>query len=190
MSIKNAQKYINDLHKKQADPTQWPDFLTGLPDRYAVLRAIDDAYSQLDKKAIAYLRISNIHPYLLKYGTERHIAIIEWAAAFLKVIGDKYGYFVGSYDTHDFIAIGPKEKLEDFLAEATDEFEKKAISYYSKEDAAKKYFLSFKRDGEQINIGHMKFLSSSVSKTSSLPKAQVILYLSSMCAEAEGIGNA
>lgn len=187
MSIKSAQKYINDLHKKQQDPSQWPDFLTGLPDRYAVLRSIDDAYSHLDKKFISFLRIANIHPYLLKYGNERHIQVIEWGAAILKVTADKYGFFVGAYDTHDFVVIGDKNKMDDFIADVSGQFDKKSLSFYDKDDVSRPNFLSFKRDGKQVNIGYMKFISASINKISSLPKAQVILYLSSMCAEAEGL---
>ena len=185
MSARSALKYISDLHKRQRDPAQWPDFLTGLPDRYAVLRAIDDAYSQLDKKSITYLRIANIHPYLLKYGTERHIPIIEWCAAILKVAADKYGLFIGAYDTHDFVAIGDRAKVEAFIAEASSEFEKKALTFYSKEDASREHFLSFRRESEQVNIGRMKLIHSTVVRASGLPRAQVVLYLSSMCTESE-----
>ena len=185
MSAKNAQKYITELHKRQRDLSAWPDFLTGLPDRYAVLRAIDDAYARLQMKSISYLRIANIHPYLLKYGTDRHIPIIEWCAAILKVTADKYGFFVGAYDTHDFVAIGDRVKTEAFLSEVTAEFGKKALTFYSKDDSERRHFLSFKRGAEQVNIGHMKLIYSTVGGSSGLPKAQMVLYLSSMCAESE-----
>ena len=38
MGFKEAKKYISELHKKQDDPYLWPDYLTGLPDKNAIVQ--------------------------------------------------------------------------------------------------------------------------------------------------------
>ncbi len=38
MGLAEAKKYIQELHKKQSDPFLWPDYLTGLPDKAAIIK--------------------------------------------------------------------------------------------------------------------------------------------------------
>jgi len=149
MGIAEAKKYIADLRRKQGDPAQWPDFLTGLPDKTVIVRKVNEVCSRLDRYAITYLRIGNIEPYLLKYGSERHMEIIQWAAAILKTTVDKYNGFLGAYDTHDFVTICRKKDVKAFLGEASDTFDKKIKSFYSEDDLKKKAVLSFKKDDLQ-----------------------------------------
>ena len=84
MGLREAQEYITRLHKLQDNPYNWPDYLTGLPDRAAVLKKIDEVYDKFDRYSVAYVRIVNVHPYLLKYGDSKHAEIIQWAAGLLK----------------------------------------------------------------------------------------------------------
>ncbi|MDA8431488.1 MAG: hypothetical protein M0Z60_00830, partial [Nitrospiraceae bacterium] len=104
MGITEAKHYIQELHKRQENPYLWPDFLTGLPDKGAIIRNLDTVYPNLGRYSIAYVRIGNIHPYLVKYGPDRHADIIQWAAAILKTTCDKCSKcFVGTMSTHDFV---------------------------------------------------------------------------------------
>jgi hypothetical protein len=97
MVTSEAKKYIQDLHKKQKNPFLWPDYLTGLPDKAAIIKIMDEVFPKLGEYSIAYVRIANIQPYLIKYGPDRHAEIIQWAAAILKTSSDKRpNSFVGT----------------------------------------------------------------------------------------------
>ena len=105
------RKYITALRKKQKDPLQWPDYITGLPDRNAIIQKA----RKKGIRTIAYIRIENISPYLAKYGTARHVEIIEWAAALLQTTAEEYKMFVGTLSKHDFVVIGAEKNLDALL---------------------------------------------------------------------------
>ena len=68
MGLTVAKDYIKELHKRQENPYLWPDYLTGLPDKAAIIHRLAEVYPRLGRYAIAYVRVANVHPYLLKYG--------------------------------------------------------------------------------------------------------------------------
>jgi len=160
MGIMEAKKYIEKLRKKQDNPYLWPDFLTGLPDKAAIIKKMEEAFPRLGRYSIAYVRIANIQPYLIKYGPDNHADIIQWAAAILKTTCDKCkNCFVGTLSTHDFIMICETKDLVRHMKEAGRVFKKKVESYYTKEDLKNKTILSFKRDGERVDIGLIRLVS-------------------------------
>jgi len=185
MSIKEAKKYISELRKKQDNPYLWPDFLTGLPDKTAIIQKISEVYNQLGKQCISFMRIANIQPYLIKYGPDRHADIIQWAAAILKITSDKYKGFVGTCCTHDFVAICDSKNATNFVNEASKLFEKKALTFYNKEDLKKGTVLSFMREGKKVEVGFMKLIACSISEKTDIPKEQIIPYLGKLCIECE-----
>ncbi|MBI4822815.1 MAG: hypothetical protein HY805_01090 [Nitrospirae bacterium] len=185
MGINEAKKYIAELRKRQGDPYSWPNFLTGLPDNAAVIEKTREIFPLLSKHSIFYMRIANIQPYLIKYGSDRHVDIIQWAAAILKTSADKYNSFIGSFGTHDFVAICTEENAKGFIEEASKTFEKKALSFYSDEDIKKGRLLSFTKEGKKINIGFMKLIFSNISGKTDIPKAQIIPHLERLCSELE-----
>jgi GGDEF domain-containing protein len=187
MGLREAKRYISELRKKQDNPYLWPDFLTGLPDRTAIIEKTSKVFPKLGRYAVSYIRIANIHPYLIKYGTDRHAEIIQWAAAVLKITADKYKGFVGTFNIHDFVAICEAKKTKDFLAEASQLFEKKAKTFYSKEDLKKKKVLSFLLEGKKIDIGFMKLVAATLDEKPDMPKEQLIPYLGRLCAEFEKV---
>lgn len=160
MGIMEAKKYIEKLRKKQDNPYLWPDFLTGLPDKAAIIKKMEETFPRLGRYSIAYVRIANIQPYLIKYGPDNHADIIQWAAAILKTTCDKCkNCFVGTLSTHDFIMICETKDLVRHMKEAERVFKKKVESYYTKEDLKNKTILSFKRDGERVDIGLIRLVS-------------------------------
>lgn len=185
MGIVEAKKYIADLRRKQGDPAQWPDFLTGLPDKTVIVRKVNEVSSRLDRYAIIYIRIGNVEPYLVKYGSERHMEIIQWAAAILKTTIDKYQGFLGAYDTHDFVVICRKKDVKAFLEEVSDTFGKKARSFYSEEDLKKKSVLSFKKDDRQIDMGLMELLSASTDELPLVPEDRLVAHLAKLVSKLE-----
>jgi hypothetical protein len=62
VGVAEARRYIEELHKKQENPYLWPDFLTGLPDKAAIINKLEDVFPKLGGLSIAYVRIINIHP--------------------------------------------------------------------------------------------------------------------------------
>ncbi|MDP2167432.1 MAG: hypothetical protein Q8J64_03775 [Thermodesulfovibrionales bacterium] len=184
MGTKEAKKYIKALHKKQDNPYLWPDYLTGLPEKPAIIKWISEVYGK-PLKHILYVRIANIHPYLIKYGPDRHADIIQWAAAVLKTTADKYKAFVGAFNSHDFIAVCDAKAASDFMDEASKVFNKKALSFYSREDLQKGSVISFIRDGKKVNAGFMKLISSGMCAKTDTPKDQVVQHLGSLCEKAE-----
>lgn len=180
MGIVDAKKYITDLRRKQGDPAQWPDFLTGLPDKTVIVRKVNDVFSRLDRYAVTYVRIVNVEPYLLKYGSERHMEIIQWAAAILKTTIDRYQGFLGAYDTHDFVVICRKKDVKAFLDEASDTFRKKIKSFYSEEDLKKKAVLSFTKDDRKIDMGLMDLLSVSTEELPTVPEDRLVAHLAKL----------
>src|SRR5574340_253924 len=126
MGLTEAKKYIQDLHKKQSNPFLWPDYLTGLPDKAAIIKKVDEVSPKLGDYSLVYVRIANIHPYLLKYGPEKHAEIIQWAAAILKTTAEKCPQsFVGTLNTHDFIATCRTKNMVKLFDEAREMFRKK-----------------------------------------------------------------
>lgn len=185
MGLKEARQYIKDLRRRQGDPYLWPDFLTGLPEKKAVIKKKNEIYPRLGKYAISYVRIANIHPYLIKYGAGRHAEIIQWAAALLKTTSDKYKGFVGAFETHDFVVTCDAKNMKELLEETSRLFEKRAKTYYSKEDLERKTILSFTREGQRVNIGFMKLVHCTLDKETVVPSSRLLPHLEKLCSERE-----
>jgi len=188
MGLTEAKKYIQDLRKKQSNPFLWPDYLTGLPDKSAIIKKMDEFFSKLGEYSVVYLRIDNIQPYLLKYGPAKHAEIIQWAAAILKTSSDKCpNSFVGTLNTHDFIAICETKNMGTIIEEAREIFRKKASTYYSQKDLAKGVTLSFDRnDGKKVNLGLMKFIAVVAGRKLRVKRRRLILDMARICEALEG----
>lgn len=191
MSLKDAQRYIRELHKKQNNPYLWPDYLTGLPDRQGVLRKLDSIYPKIGQYGIACVRIAAIHPYLLKYGYDHHAEIIQWAAAILKTVSSEYrGSFIGTAGTHEFVLIAKTSHIYDILKKANSLFKRKTKSYYSDSDIKRGYVLSFQsNEGETVKVGFMRFVAAVITKPAEIEKMDLIPFLSRLCNLAEGEGK-
>jgi GGDEF domain-containing protein len=183
MATSEAKKYIQDLHKKQKNPFFWPDYLTGLPDKAAIIKKMDEVFPKLGEYSIVYVKIANIQPYLIKYGPDRHAEIIQWAAAILKTSSDKRpNSFVGTLSTHDFIIMCHTKKMAELLEEVCEIFRKKVSTFYSKEDLKNDLTLSFDRkDGKKINVGLMKFIAVVADKKLRVNKGQLIRNMARVC---------
>ena len=179
MGLTEARKYITALRKKQKDPLQWPDYLTGLPDRHAIIQKA----RKKGIRTIAYIRIENINPYLAKYGTARHVEVIEWAAALLQTTAEKYKMFVGTLSKHDFVVIGAKKNLDAFLEESTTLFEKKALSFYNNTDQKKGSIMRFMNECKEIHLGLMKLIYCTSKGIKDLRREEMILHLEKCCDE-------
>jgi GGDEF domain-containing protein len=187
MGLTEAKKYIDELHKKQEDPYLWPDFLTGLPDRKAIISKLEDLFPRLGKYSMAYVRISNIQPYLIKYGPDRHAEIIQWAAAILKTTCEKCPQcFVGALSTHDFVVMCRTDKMVKHMKEAYRLFGTKIKSFYSAEDLRKKTTLSFRRGGEKVHVGLLKLTAVVVQEKPALEKSHLLQYMGRLCESTEG----
>ena len=191
MGLSDARKYIRQLHKRQNDPFLWPDFLTGLPDKAGILKKLEDVYPKLGKISIAYVRIANIHSYLIKYGPNHHADIIQWAAAILKTSADRCkNGFVGTLSTHDFIVICESREMQKSMDEATRLFEKQMSTYYSQKDLTERTTLSFTKDGgTDIRIGLMKLVYVIADKKLSVERGDLILNMAGICDAVEGSGE-
>jgi len=186
MSLTEAKRYIQDLHKKQENPYLWPDYLTGLPDKSAIIKKLEEIFPMLGKYSIAYVRIANIHPYLIKYGPDRHAEIIQWAAAVLKTTCEKSrGCFVGTLSTHDFIIMCETKTMLKDIKDACRLFTRKVGTYYSREDLGRKTTLSFKKNGAVVNIGLMRLVSVLVEKKPRFGKNLLINNMGRVCQELE-----
>ncbi len=183
MALREARKYITALHKKQADPINWPDFLTGLPDHGAVVRKMDKVYDKLDRYSVVYFRIENIDPYLAKYGTDKHVEIIEWAAAILKICIDKHKGFVGTVGTHEFLAICRASCTDDVISEVCDLFKKRVRDYYKPSDIEADSVLSFATNGgKHVSLGLMGFKYCIADKKCKVKKDKFLTCLKKLCA--------
>ncbi|MGC2063989.1 MAG: hypothetical protein WA610_13515 [Thermodesulfovibrionales bacterium] len=182
MRIAEARKYIQDLHKKQENPYLWPDFLTGLPDKAAILNKLQGVYPKLGKYAVVYVRIANIHPYLIKYGPDKHADIIQWAAAILKTSCDRCrGCFVGTVSTHDFIVMCETGNIEKHMKEVQKAFNKQVQAYYVKEDLKKKTTLSFSRNGEVVRVGLIRMVAVVVDRPTTIEQSLLIREMGKAC---------
>ena len=188
MSISEAKKYIQELHKKQDNPYLWPDFLTGLPDKVAIIKKLDEVISEPGKYSVAYIRISNVESYLMKYGHNRHAEIIQWAAAVLKTTADKFKKsFVGVMRSHDFIVVGLLKDMPSFVKEAEKIFDKKVTAYYKKEDLYNKTTMSFSNGkGSNIKIGLMRFITVMADRELNINKSILLRNMEKICNEIEG----
>jgi GGDEF domain-containing protein len=187
MGLTAARKYINELRKKQSNPYLWPDYLTGLPDKAAIIKKIEEVFPKLGEYSILYIRIANIQPYLLKYGPDRHAEVVQWAAAALKTSSDdcRKG-FVGTLNTHDFIGICRSEHAAMMFARARETFRKKAITYYSKDDVEKGIIISFDRnDGKKVRCGLMKLKAVILDKKLRIKKHEIIRNMARICDSVE-----
>ena len=182
MGLRIAKKYITDLHTKQADPQLWPDFLTGLPDRAASIRKLNEVYEKFGRNAVIYFRIENIEPYLAKYGTDRHVEIIEWAAAILRTTMDNYGGFVGTVGTHEFIAVCRKSGCKEFVEEVDKAFSKRAKDFYKPKDLKNGAVLSFSTNGgKKIRLGLMDLKHCTTENTCGVPMDKFLAHLKKSC---------
>ncbi len=188
MGLIEAKKYIQDLHKRQSNPYLWPDYLTGLPDKAAIIRKMDEIFPAVGEYSVCYLRIANIQPYLLKYGPGKHAEIIQWAAAILKTTFDKCPHsFIGAFNTHDFVVMCRARNMAKLFEEAQKMFIKKASSYYSKSDLVKGVTLSFDRnDGKKVNCGLMKLVAVVADKKLRVKKSHLIRNMGRICEAIEG----
>ena len=187
MGLREAKKYLDELHRKQDNPFLWPNYLTGLPDRQAVLKKLETVYPKIGRYAVAFVRIANIHPYLLKYGYNNHSELIQWAAAILKTTcsGVK-GSFVGTVGTHDFLVIAQTKKIDNIIKEADRLFRKKALKFYNETDRSRGYIFSFKDDsGANVKVGLMKFISFVLKEPPGIERINLIPYMEKICREME-----
>jgi GGDEF domain-containing protein len=182
MGIADARKYIKDLHKRQENPYLWPDFLTGLPDKGAIIKNLDAVYPRLGRYSIAYVRIADIQPYLVKYGPDSHADIIQWAAAILKTTCEKCSRcFLGTLSTHDFILTCETKNLARHVRAAAKIFRKKAESFYSGKDLASGTALSFDRDGKRVNFGLMSLKAVIADKKLNIKKSHLLQEMGKAC---------
>ncbi len=190
MGIAEARKYIQQLHRRQENPDLWPDFLTGLPDRAAIIKRLEQVYPHIGRYSVAYVRIANVHPYLIKYGPDRHAEIIQWAAAILKTTCEKCSKcFVGTVSTHDFVIMCETKNMTKHFKEAARLFRKKAEAFYNEEDQASKTTLSFNRNGEKINIGLMGLKAVIADKQLNIKKSHLLQDMGKACEGIEGTGE-
>jgi GGDEF domain-containing protein len=183
MGLAEAKKYIRELHRRQHDPFLWPDFLTGLPDKAAILKKLEEVFPKIGKYSVAYVRISNIQSYLIKYGPDKHADIIQWAAAILKTTSDRCSSsFVGTLSTHDFIVICDTGKLPLLLKTTSTLFGKRISSYYTKDDLRKKATLSFtKGDGRNLKVGLLRLVSVIADRKLPLKRSDLIPVMGRAC---------
>ncbi len=191
MGLSDARKYIQQHRRRQNDPFLWPDFLTGLPDKAAILKKLEDVYRKLGKISVAYVRISNIHSYLIKYGPNHHADIIQWTAAILKTSTDRCkNGFVGTLSTHDFMVMCGSREMPKLMDEAADLFERQMRTYYSQKDLKDRTTLSFTKDkGTDIRIGLMKLVYVIADKKLSVERGDLILNMAGICDAVEGSGE-
>lgn len=191
MGLTEAKKYIKDLHKKQGNPYLWPDYLTGLPDKAAIIKKLDEVASKMGEYSLIYIRIANIHPYLLKYGPDKHAEIIQWAAAILKTTADKCtDGFVGTINTHDFIAICKTKNMVKLFDGVRETFRKKISTYYSRKDIDEDVSLSFAvSDGKKVNFGLMKLIAVVADRKLPVTGGNLIRTMSRMCDNIEATGD-
>jgi len=187
MGLVEAKKYIQDLHKRQSNPYLWPDYLTGLPDKAAIIRKMEEVFPAVGEYSVGYIRIANIQPYLLKYGPGKHAEIIQWAAAILKTTFDKCpNSFIGAFNTHDFVGMCKTRNMAKQFEEAQKMFIKKASAYYSKSDLGKGITISFDRnDGEKVNCGLMKLIAVVADKKLRVKKSHLIRNMARICEAVE-----
>jgi len=183
MGLTEAKKYITDLHRRQKDPMLWPDFLTGLPDKTAILRKMEEVFPRLGRYTVAYVRISNIQPYLIKYGPDRHAEIIQWAAAILKTSADACSEgFAGTINTHDFIVICKSDKTVQILSDAAQLFRKRMRTYYSEDDIASESTLSFRNAaGQNYRAGLLGLVNVIADRKLSVTKSDLVLNMARVC---------
>jgi GGDEF domain-containing protein len=187
MGIADAKRYIQDLHKRQENPYLWPDFLTGLPDKAAIIKNVDAVYPKLGKYAIAYVRIANIHPYLVKYGPDKHADIIQWAAAILKTSCDKCSKcFVGTMSTHDFVITCETKAMAEHFKAAGKIFRKKIETFYAKEDLASGTTMSFLRNGKEVKIGLLSLKAVIADEKTGIRKSHLLQEMGKICESIEG----
>jgi GGDEF domain-containing protein len=190
MGVAEARRYIEELHKKQENPYLWPDYLTGLHDKAAIIKKLEEVFPRLGKLSIAYVRLANIHPYLIKYGPDKHAEVIQWAAAILKTTCEKCeNCFVGTLSTHDFVVMCEAPKMAKHLKDAAGIFRKKAEKYYSNEDLKSKTVMSFSRNGKKVNIGLMKLVSVIVDKKPPVEKKNLFQCMGRVCEAMESEGD-
>ncbi len=184
-----ANKYIKELHRKQSDPGNWPDYLTGLPGKSAILQELDKVYPRLGRYSVAYVRITNIYPYLIKYGYSHHADLIEWSAAILKTTAEGLdeGSFVGTINTHDYIVISKQTAIDEILKRSQELFAKKANACFTPEDRKKGVILSFQADGKTMRVGLMKLIYATTDKKLNLPKIDILPYLAGLCSKMEQV---
>lgn len=188
MGMAEAKKYIQQLHKRQDNPYLWPDFLTGLPDKAAIIKKLESVFPHIGKYSVAYIKIANIHPYLIKYGPNKHAEIIQWAAAILYTTSRKCrNSFVGTLSTHDFILICETKNMVKLIKEAGKSYNKKLESYYSPADRKSKTTFSFRKNrGERVNIGLMKFIAVVADRKLDIKRSALIQNMGQVCAAMEG----
>lgn len=161
---------------------QWPDFLTGLPDHAAVVRKVDEVYDKLGHYCVVYFRIDNIDPYLAKYGTDRHVEIIEWAAAILKTSIDNYKGFVGTVGTHEFLAVCLASDCEEIVETTRKAFRKRTRDFYRPDDLKEGAVLSFSTNvGKNIRLGLMDFKCCIADYNCDVSKDKFIPNLKEIC---------
>lgn len=191
MGLLEARKYIADLRKKQNNPYLWPDYLTGLPDKSAILRKLEEIYPKMGRYSVAYVRITNIQSYLIKYGPNRHADIIQWAAAILKTSADaRKNGFAGTLSTHDFMVICECREMQTMMDQASALFSKRISDYYAPEDIKKQETLSFKKgNGNAVKMGLMKLVYVVADKKLPIKKSDLVINMARVCDKLERTGD-
>lgn len=191
MGLTQAKDYIKNLRERQANPYLWPDYLTGLPDKAAILQKLDETYPKLGSYSIAYIRIANVNPFLVKYGAHKHADIVQWAAAILKTVADEHGRknFVGTLKTHDFILMARTDRTEPILKKANSLFSRQIRKFYGQGDIQRGYVVSYRRQKAEIKIGLMKLIYIMTSSPLGMSQTSLLLNMEQFCNDLEDSGS-
>jgi hypothetical protein len=106
-------------------------------------------------------------------------------AAVLKTTMEDHRGFVGALGSYDFVAICRASRMPEFLKDASELFDRKARSFYSKDDVRKGTVLSFLKNGEQVDIGLMRLVAATANGTTSIPQEELIPHLAKTCTRLE-----
>ncbi|MEJ2324790.1 MAG: hypothetical protein P8Y77_08375, partial [Nitrospirota bacterium] len=88
---------------------------------------------------------------------------------------------VGSSKSHDFVAVGRKQDVNNLLGDASRLFGRKVKSFYGEKDLSRKSVLSFVSDGKEVNMGLMRLAYSVIDSRTEIPREEILAYLEESC---------
>jgi len=182
LQLNNAMKELRRLYTMALDASP----LTGLPGNNSIARRIETALFNEEEVCVIYSDLDNFKAFNDKYGFAKGDEVILFNSYVFQMAlkrHDVENFFVGHIGGDDFVITLPLEKAHDVADSIISLFDKGITNFYTPEDVAQKFIVSFNRQGDKQLFPIISISMAGVDLTS--PMYQKYIQVNDACSEAK-----
>lgn len=182
LTLNSAMKELKLLYSMALDANP----LTGLPGNNSIARRIESALDKRENVCVIYSDLDNFKAFNDKYGFAKGDEVLLFNSYVLQMALKANGvtdYFVGHIGGDDFVITLPLERAYDVAQSIICMFDDGITRFYTPDDVAQKFIISFNRRGEKQIFPIISISMAGVDLTS--PMYQKYIQVNDACSEAK-----